>query len=685
MNDLFNAYLEDYHEIKIIVPSTFCFDKNNIYLSNNSTHLRTPLTIFKEENVGGVHQIWCSFFQIVHFECNYVIVFDTVCISLWVGRITRSLRFEQDMAYDGPLGVIYEKNQSSFYLWAPVAQQVVVLINNSKYSLSYYKCGAWKLVLSGDFKNALYSYSVYYNDSWHNVVDPYAIASTSNGKCGYIIDSNETYSMDARVLQEPPFPSIIEEMNVRDYSMNLDVSHPGTYMGVCESMKLEGVGLPLLKDLGIHEIQIMPLNLFGGVDETITDFNNPQFLYNWGYNPINYFVPSGFYATDSKSPLTRINECKKMIDCLHQSGFLVYLDVVYNHVWNPDTFSYSLLCPGYSFQYDERGYLTNSSFCGNDLAVQRTMIKRLMIDSLIHWMKFYGVDGFRFDLMGLLSISTMNEVASELKKIKKYCKLYGEGWNMPSILSSVSLANMKNYWQLPEYAFFNDTFRNFFVSQNMSDPAFLFGNGFDKDKLYQLITGSSIGEWMFERPSQSLNYIECHDNETFYDRFMSRMNHLDLFVYKDYLRLSYGILMLSFGIPFLHMGQSFGQTKYNEGNTYNMGDKYNAIVWNNIKEYEDVLTTLKALIDIRRDLDFIFKWDNPELIRLQTSLESGNVFEMRITYELSYYLIFIQNNYDLNKHYFAPGTICLFDGEKKTSEEVHCFNFSKPGVYIFKH
>jgi len=389
-----------------------------------------------------------------------------------------------------------------------------------------------------------------------------------------------------------PTNSIIYEVSVRDLSSDGSISfeHPKQYLGLVErGLKTEEghpIGFDYIKSLGFTHIQLMPVYDFTGVDEL-----KPNESYNWGYNPSQYFVPEGSYTDNPNHPYQRINELKEVVDTYHQSNIGVIMDVVYNHVDDHANFPYERLVPGYSFRHDDKDIRTNYSGCGNDLDGSKPMIRKLIIDSLVHWVKHYGMDGFRFDLMGLIDYNTINEAYNKLKSIREDIIFYGEGWQIDH---NSKLAHMFNEKVYPAIGFFNDQFRDAVKGStfNVLDKGFALGNMALKPLIHQLMSLQSIVQ-----PSQSINYVECHDNHTFFDKAMTILE--DEQKSRKHQLVATIMTIFAPGTPFIHMGQIFYRSKSFVENSYNSGDGVNQVRWTNMDVFWEDIQLIKEIIHLR--------------------------------------------------------------------------------------
>jgi pullulanase len=398
-----------------------------------------------------------------------------------------------------------------------------------------------------------------------------------------------------------PLDAVVMEINVRDFSMDPEVPfcHRGKFLGLVETgLKTPGgnpAGFDYLKQLGITHVQLMPVLDFAGVDEL-----DPDRTYNWGYNPIQYFVPEGWYATDPMDPYSRINEFREMVDAFHQANIGVILDVVFNHVYDLATFPLELLAPGYAFRVDREGIHTALSGCKNDLATERKMVRKLILDAVLYWATEFKIDGFRFDLMGLIDFETMNEIRQELEAVNPKILVYGEGWKMQTGNESDRMAHLQNKKVLHTLGFFNDRFRdqvkgNTFI---LAEKGYATGDLTMAEDVAEWMLGGARHRLLFKYTSQSVNYVECHDNLTLYAKILQI--HPDEILAKKQSLLATAMTLLSLGMPFLHLGQEFFRTKGFVENTFKAGDDINRIVWKDTDASQAAIRLVAQLIQIRR-------------------------------------------------------------------------------------
>lgn len=545
--------------------------------------------------------------------------------SIDIGNYVRSKEFDQKYFYNGnDLGANYAANKTIVKLWAPTAKSVKINLYDSldnssaptkTYVMNRNDKGVWTVGLTGNYKKWAYDYTLTFgNGKTTQSNDPYSKAVTVNGERS-VIDNYDAIKPD-NFQRMPKFSNptnaIIYETSIRDFTSdkNSGIKDKGKYLGMIESgVTSDGqiTGLNYLKSLGITHVQILPMFDFASVDETksIPD-------YNWGYDPKNYNVPEGSYSSDAANPETRIMEMKEMINGLHKAGIRVVMDVVYNHVFNSDQQALNKTVPGYYFQYDDEGHSTNGTGCGNDVASERLMARKYIVDSVKYWAKNYNIDGFRFNLMGILDVDTMNEIRSELNKIDPSILVYGEGWDMRKTNRDIG-AGQYNADKVDQgVGFFSDDIRNAIKGVELGGltPALVEGNG--QEKNYQedakkfidgFLGGQSYGKdsnHPYQAPQQTINYVACHDNRTLYDMLKAIMpNETEANIIKRD-KLATSMVMLAQGIPFIHAGQESLGTKDGNDNSYNASVEVNEINWKRVKENSDLVDYFKKLVNLRK-------------------------------------------------------------------------------------
>lgn len=539
--------------------------------------------------------------------------------------------FDYEVYEGNDLGAVYTPKMTRFKVWAPEAEAVKLNLYKEgegdnlieRCTMKKSRNGIFTFERQGDCNGIYYTYTVVNHGDEQEAVDPYTKAAGVNGRRGMVINLEKTnpqgFELDEYRNPEHITDAIICEGSVRDFTMDESsgVFHNGKFLGLTEANTTnhfgEATALDYISDLGITHVQILPAFDFETVDE-----KNQKAQYNWGYDPDNYNVPEGSYAVNPYDGAVRIQEMKQMVLALHSRGIGVIMDVVFNHTYRRDDSNLQKIVPGYYYRSDETGY-TNGSGCGNEVASDRPMVQKLIIDSLIYWAKEYHIDGFRFDLMGVLDIDTMNVIAERLKEIRPDIYLYGEGWNGgPSSLAEEKRAFKASAKKMPGIGMFNDDIRDTIKGSVFYDDHLGFVNGGThlENALCYGITGAvahpqvdydAYGSkpWAKE-PGQSINYVSCHDNYTLWDKLSVSCPEASEEKKKAMNRLCAAIVFTSQGVPFIQAGEEFLRSKplpEKKGfaeNSYNMPDAVNSIKWDNIHEYPDMIAYYKGLMALRK-------------------------------------------------------------------------------------
>ncbi|NWQ43061.1 type I pullulanase [Bacillus sp. EB106-08-02-XG196] len=612
----FQAYLDEMNIITILLPLSYHHGSSSTFSISDESQKVTTLQIIKKQQIENNNKYICRLGEEISFGHPYWIIDEHGGkTDLQIGAVIRTESFDERFFYDGnDLGVSFMENQTQFKLWSPTAAQVKLKLRkpNSTFSeiikMRREEKGVWSVLVHSDLELFQYTFLVQVNQEWRESVDPYAVAVTANGELGVVVKLEKTRRQKPFLPPfENPVDAIIYETHIRDFTIHPDsgVKHKGLYLGAGElntkGKDGEPTGLSYVKDLGITHIEFLPFNDFAGVDET-----EPNKDYNWGYNPLHFNVPEGSYSSNPLDPYARIIELKQLIDNIHSQGIRVIMDVVYNHVYIRETSSFEKVVPGYYFRHNELGFPSNGTGVGNDIASERKMVRKFILDSIRFWMEEYHIDGFRFDLMGILDIDTMKEVRKTCDSIQEKTLIIGEGWNLNTPLAMDKKAIIRNQSKLPDIAQFNDKFRDTIKGNTfyLYDKGYVLGNEHYYVEAKEVITGSvgidKEGSGLLSNPSQSVNYVECHDNHTLWDKLLSCLPDMDELLHIKYHRLATGLIILSQGIPFLHSGQEFFRTKRGDGNSYKSPDHINRLDWNRKQLYSDNVNYIKGLIQIRK-------------------------------------------------------------------------------------
>ena len=516
--------------------------------------------------------------------------------------------------------VSYSPKATTFSLvTAPEVKKVNVLISDADNneaqlvkSMKRVGAGKWQLTVKNDLKGKYYLFGVYNNAQPDLTPGVFAKAVGVNGQRGAIIDLKDTdpegWSEDKRPELRNPVDLVIYEMHHRDFSIDYSsgIKNKGKFLALTEPKAIEH-----LKRLGVNAIHILPSFDYASVDESQPD--KPQ--YNWGYDPLNYNVPEGSYSTNAADPKTRIKEFKQMVQALHKAGIRVILDVVYNHTFNIDGSNFQKTYPGYYFRHRPDGTYSDGSGCGNETASEKPLMREFMVESVKYWVNEYHIDGFRFDLMGVHDIETMNLIRAELDKIDPSIYVYGEGWSAGSCAyPQEKLAMKANARQLNGIGAFSDEMRDALRGPFSDDRkgGFLAGMPNCEESIKFGITGAidhpqvdmtkvnySKAAWTNE-PSQMIAYVSCHDDMCLTDRLRATVPNIsdDELIRLDLLAQT--AVLTSQGVPFLLSGEEMLRDKKGEHNSFRSPDSINRFDWNNLKRYPQVFDYYSKLIALRK-------------------------------------------------------------------------------------
>ena len=545
--------------------------------------------------------------------------------TIQTNTVYASRRFAAEFTYDGKdLGANWAPNATVFKVWAPTAEDVRVALyrggtpdNNDLIEtipMQRVGKGVWQTEAAGNRNGQYYTYLVNRCGAEVEAVDPYARTTGVNGKRGMVIDlaSTNPKSWDKDTNPNPLAAytdAVLYELHVRDFSIDetsgVSAAHRGKFLAFTESGTKTPAGTPTctdyLKQLGITHLHLLPVYDYGSVDESRLDV--PQF--NWGYDPINFNTPEGSYSTDPYNGEVRVKEFKQMVKALHEAGISVVMDVVYNHVFEAGSFCFNKIVPGYFSRAHADGSYSNGSGCGNDTASERTMVRKFIVDSIVYWKEQYHIDGFRFDLVGLLDGTTINALVDAVHEKHPDVIFYGEGWTLPTAVEPGNfMATQPNAYRTPEFAYFSDDIRNLLAGENGRTKGFASGLTGEEDKLFHCFTGDT--PWC-PRPVQTVNYVSCHDNYTLMDKLITSCPKADRAELIRMNKLVAAIYMTAQGIPFIHAGEEWLREKLDETgkrveNSYNAPDFVNKIRWDVLekKDNAQAVAYYQGLIALRK-------------------------------------------------------------------------------------
>jgi len=538
----------------------------------------------------------------------------------------------------------YSPSETKFTLWAPTAEEVRVLLFDSgsegsasaTLTMESGEDGTWSTKVAQDLKGKFYTFNVKVKGQWlGDTPGIMAKAVGVNGQRAAVIDLRSTdpegWNEDVRPPLKDYADIVVYEMHHRDFSLDSvsGIQHKGKYLALTEqgtkSSLGEKTGIDHLKELGVTHVHLLPSYDYASVDESRLD----RAQYNWGYDPRNYNVPDGSYSTDPFTPDVRIKEFKQMVQALHRAGIRVVLDVVYNHTYNTEESNFERTVPGYFYRQTKDGQWANGSGCGNETASDRAMMRKYMVESVVYWAKEYHIDGFRFDLMGIHDIRTMNEIREALDQVDPSIFMYGEGWAAVSPqLDEGKLAMKANVSRMPRIAVFSDEMRDGLRGSwsNDKEGAFLIGQPGHEMSIKFGIAGAiqhpqvaydsvnySKQPWA-QQPTQMISYVSCHDDMCLADRLKATLPDAKPEELAALHKLAETFVFTSQGVPFLFAGDEIMRDKKGVHNSYNSPDSINTIDWKNKTLHRDVFDYVKGLIAMRQAHP-AFRLGDAELVR----------------------------------------------------------------------
>ncbi len=635
-----NFYLDDYRLITV--------KKSELFLNENLKLLKNN----KEQDFDlsdDAEYVYIHLKEDFNEKDNYLILLDDIPYEIRFRFITQTERFDYEYKVDlNTLGSFIEGNKTIFRLWSPLSKRARLYLDNKSYLMEYKGKGIFELTFNQNLEYHFYHFATL-REKVYEFSDPFSYADKDN-KNSFVVDRNKlnTRGFEPTKGFEPHSIPIIYETSVRDFtSDSISFKYPKTFKGLAEeNAKLDGnpVGFDYLKKLGITYVQLMP----------IFNFDLDHSNYNWGYNPVTYnslYLP---YCFD-KGAYDQLNELKTFVDLAHKYNIGVTLDVVYNHVYNVKSFNLANMLPYYFFRY-KNGKLGNASYCGNELRSEAYFTREYLKLLIKRFIEIFDIDGLRFDLMGILDIDTLLEIRDSSRSIKPSFMLYGEGWNMGDIVPYENRAIKENAYKMEGIAFFNDDFRRIIRGNYIDDKnAYMLGDVGLRDQVKHVLSGSYEYGLNIH---QSINYIECHDNYTIYDKISRFFEDESMAIRVSKLGLA--LVMISRGIPFIHSGQEFLRTKHGIDNSYNLDDDINMLDWHRKNKYEDVSKYFSDLCALRKTYKVFSKED--------TNIEFVDYYEVLI-YKLDNLTIFINP--------------CIFD-HVYNDENEHQVIFDESGFVNYK-
>ncbi|MCD7859329.1 MAG: type I pullulanase [Firmicutes bacterium] len=599
---------------------------------------------------------------------SYTLTFEGEAYSITMPDYYSTEAFEEAYTYTGnDLGQTYSKEQTILRVWAPTAESVTVNLYTDgdpsaqanpveQVEMTADVNGTWVATLTGDYNGTYYTYLVNFGDYSNEAVDPYARTTGVNGQRGMIIDLDATdpegWDSDSNPhAGENITDAIIYELHIRDLGSDSSsgIENVGKYLSLTETGTVNSygisTGLDHIVDLGVTHVHLLPVYDFGSVDESKLDTDQ----YNWGYDPVNYNVPEGSYSTDPYNGEVRVSEFKQMVLSMHNAGLSVVMDVVYNHVYSADSFCFNLIVPDYFSRPD-----SSASGCGNDTASERAMVSKYIVDSVCYWADEYHIDGFRFDLVGLLDTDTINEIVEKVHETHPDVIFYGEGWDMSSTKltkDDVTLATQYASSRTPGFAYFNDTMRDA-LKGSVFDEATGFVSGASGLEVSIRSSFMANPAWA-SSPTQVVNYASCHDNNTLYDRIVLSTPNASTEDQIKMNNLAAAIYLTSQGVPFMQAGEEMLRSKPTadggyDSNSYSSGDAVNSIKWDTLgdEQYMAVYNYYKGLIAFRKAHSILRLTTEEEVLSTVTAVTGvgTNVVAFSLVGEEEMYVVFNAND-----------------------------------------
>lgn len=533
------------------------------------------------------------------------------------------------------LGATYSKHETTFKVFAPNRDKIDLVITDDYkkvrrdiYPMKKDEIGIFTVSLKGNYDEYFYNYIV---EDKYEVTDPYAVSASINSMYSAVIDLGDTNPEGFKESKHPDIKeneAIIYELSVKNYTADQSsgVYNRGKFLGLTEAgtrYKDVKTGLDNIKELGVTHVQVLPIYDFISVDEDHSRFFHDD-NYNWGYDPELYFAPEGSYSTNPLDPKSRVREAKEMVKAFHDRGIGVIMDVVFNHTFKTIDSNLNTLAPKYYHRTNPDESFSNGSGCGNELASEKPFVRKLIIDSLVYWAKEYKIDGFRFDLMALIDLETIKIAIKELKKINPNIIIYGEPW----MALSSPLAYDQQIWKGRQrsngFGVFNDDFRDAIKGDvNSYGKGYIQGIFNNKHAIETGIRGSidiGNGDGFADDASETINYFNCHDNLILYDKLAISLD--DTSDINSYVKLALGIIMLSFGKPFIYEGNEFNHSKKNDANSYRSPLYINAINWEDKENNKEIFTYAKDLIALRKSIE-AFKYTSHDEIEKRLDFIEG--------------------------------------------------------------
>ena len=603
-------------------------------------------------------------------------------------KAINSASFDHHWGYQGELGCQVSENQTSFKLWAPTATSVQVLIyesasndapiwktvelergNSYSYSHKYNTIGVWEIALSENLAGRAYQYQIEFPHHQSVTRDPYTIATSPDGKRSAILSEEERQvegfevknGTEATWRLENPCQAVVYEMHVRDLTKSetsgVEESLRGTFLGAAQTGTVNQYGqstaFDYIKELGVNYVQLQPI-----ADRHKEYDADGNVTYNWGYDPQNYNAPETSMSTNPNDPGQVIRDLKKMIQAYHDAGIGIIMDVVYNHTFSTVDAPFQTTVPDYYYRMNHDGTYQNGTGVGNETASEHEMFRKYMIDSLLYWVKEYNIDGFRFDLMGIHDVKTMQMIRWALDEVDPQIILYGEGWDMGTGLAPYDKAKKDNAYQLPNIGFFNDDQRDAVKGGEVYGDikaGFVSGAATEPIVAKAILGSRELGSYL--SPNQVVNYVEAHDNYNLHDLLATLHQTENQASIMKKVETATAMNLLMQGISFMELGQEFGRTKLvptgengelthadreRAMNSYNAPDTVNQVNWDLINERQDSIQFIREIIGLKTKSSVFSYPTYEEVYRhvfVHTSIENSGWIVYEIQDEEEHFLV----------------------------------------------
>ena len=686
-----HAYMDEYRKVLIKLNTNFYQGRSDyFYITSNQGHY-VELKVVSVDDHPNSRLYSLAIEEELPFGLEYTVhESHGLTAPLEMRLICQTKRFSDEFYYEGnDLGATFYPNKTNFVLWAPTASFVAVklqLKNTVKVvAMKRHEKGVYKVTVEGNFSKALYTYLVTRNGETVETVDPYGLSSNANSEKSAVIDlkileKEKKYTPTTQI--ENLVDSVIYECSIRDMtsSSNSGTTTHSKFLSLAEehtSFKGVWTGISYLRNLGVSHVQLQPVLDYVTVDELHPDRN-----YNWGYDPSQYLTLEGSYSTDPSDPYSRMVEFKHLVSMFHKNDMRVTLDVVFNHMYNVENSPFHKTVPYYFFRYSDNANLSNGTFCGNDFASEKPMARKYIIEVCKKLVQLYDVDGFRFDLMGILDIKTMNSIREEVLKIKKDAVFYGEGWDMPTILDPKEKACIIHQNEMKDIGHFNDYFRDTVKGRTSDDSKYDKGyitGALDKAfAMCSAVSGNVLNDpyfYRFDDANKTINSIETHDNGTVWDKMRSCCNEEPRDIRIKRLKMLNATVLFSIGVPFLHAGQEFCGTKNDNSNSYNAGDEINQMNWERALLNKDVVEYTRKAISIRRLLKGFHIHTQEEIKQcVHVYVTEGNIVVLDIDKKddlahLEHIRVIFNPTYETKNYHYNEEWMTIFDENGNTNNE----------------